>query len=208
MRITTTISSLAQIVTRDHDLLTGLADDDHTQYIRHALAMAVSDFLIASGAGVFVKKTLAEAKSLLGVPTVVTKTADETVNNSSVLQNDNHLLFPIAANEVDEFRIVLYITRGNPISDFKFALTIPSGVITYRYMGTTAAAAIAEQMTETSGGALTGEQAGVRPILVIEALAMNGAGAGNVQFQWAQNTANVSDTIVKAGSCLIAHKVA
>lgn len=51
----------------DHGLLTGLADDDHPQYVKHSLATAVSDFLVASGAGAFVKKTLAEVKAILGL---------------------------------------------------------------------------------------------------------------------------------------------
>lgn len=51
----------------DHGLLLGLADDDHPQYILHSLATAVNDFLIASGAGTYVKKTLAETKTILGV---------------------------------------------------------------------------------------------------------------------------------------------
>ena len=51
----------------DHGALTGLADDDHTQYIKHSLATALSDFLVASGAGAFVKKTLAEVKTILGL---------------------------------------------------------------------------------------------------------------------------------------------
>ena len=51
----------------DHGDLTGLSDDDHTQYIKHSLATALSDFLVASGSGVFVKKTLAEVKSILGL---------------------------------------------------------------------------------------------------------------------------------------------
>ncbi|MHB8075113.1 hypothetical protein [Desulfosporosinus fructosivorans] len=37
--------------------------------IRHSLATALSDFLVASGAGVFVKKTLAEVKTILGLGT-------------------------------------------------------------------------------------------------------------------------------------------
>lgn len=54
----------------DHGLaLDGLADDDHTQYIKHSLATAESDFLAASGAGAFVKKTLAETKTILGITT-------------------------------------------------------------------------------------------------------------------------------------------
>jgi hypothetical protein len=59
-------STGAQAGKLDHGLaLDGLADDDHPQYIKHSLATAVSDFLVASGAGVFVKKTLAETKSLV-----------------------------------------------------------------------------------------------------------------------------------------------
>lgn len=50
---------------KDHGNLDGLADDDHTQYIKHALATAAGDFLVASGSGAFVKKTLAEARSAL-----------------------------------------------------------------------------------------------------------------------------------------------
>lgn len=51
----------------DHGALTGLADDDHTQYIKHSLATAASDFLVASGVGVFIKKTLAETKTVLSI---------------------------------------------------------------------------------------------------------------------------------------------
>jgi hypothetical protein len=57
-------------ITGDHGGLGGLTDDDHTQYVKHALATAASDFLVASGAGAFVKKTLAEVKALV-VPMVV-----------------------------------------------------------------------------------------------------------------------------------------
>jgi len=49
----------------DHGLLSGLADDDHVQYVLHSLATAESDFLVASGSGVYVKKTLAETGAIL-----------------------------------------------------------------------------------------------------------------------------------------------
>jgi hypothetical protein len=49
----------------DHGGISGLGDDDHTQYILHSLATAANDFLIASGSGAFVKKTLAEAGAIL-----------------------------------------------------------------------------------------------------------------------------------------------
>ena len=42
-----------------------LAYDD--EVVKHSLATAENDFIVASGEGVFVKKTLAEAKTILGV---------------------------------------------------------------------------------------------------------------------------------------------
>jgi len=49
----------------DHGGLLGLGDDDHPQYIRHALATAIFDFLVASGPGVFIRATLAQVRILL-----------------------------------------------------------------------------------------------------------------------------------------------
>ncbi len=39
----------------------------HSGHIAHSLATAANDFLVASGAGAFVKKTLAEARTILGL---------------------------------------------------------------------------------------------------------------------------------------------
>lgn len=49
----------------DHGSLGGLADDDHIQYILHSLADAENDFLVASAADTYVKKTLAETLAIL-----------------------------------------------------------------------------------------------------------------------------------------------
>jgi hypothetical protein len=62
------LEKLDSALVTDHGALGGLSDDDHTQYIKHALATAVSDFLVASGAGAYIKKTLAEVKTILGLP--------------------------------------------------------------------------------------------------------------------------------------------
>jgi hypothetical protein len=58
-------SSLSSV---DHGSFGNLGDDDHPQYIKHALATAANDFLVASGIGAFVKKTLAETKVILELP--------------------------------------------------------------------------------------------------------------------------------------------
>jgi len=69
--LSTNASGVLSWVTLDHGLLVGLTDDDHTQYTKHALATAANDFLIASGSGAFVKKTLAETVNILNVGNVV-----------------------------------------------------------------------------------------------------------------------------------------
>jgi hypothetical protein len=68
----------------DHGLaLTGLGDDDHPQYVKHSLATAVNDFLVASGAGVWVKKTLAEVVALLS-PEITLPVVGTPTNNTLV----------------------------------------------------------------------------------------------------------------------------
>lgn len=53
----------------DHGTLSGLGDDDHQQYIRHNLATSANDFLVSEALGSFVKKTIAEVKTILGLGT-------------------------------------------------------------------------------------------------------------------------------------------
>ena len=50
-------------------VLIGECTHDHSKYILHSLATAANDFLVASGVGVFIKKTLAEVKIILGLGT-------------------------------------------------------------------------------------------------------------------------------------------
>ena len=68
--------------TVDHGGLSGLGDDDHTQYTLHSLADAANDFLVASGANTFVKKTLAETGAILE--------ADLDHGNIQGLTDDDH----------------------------------------------------------------------------------------------------------------------
>jgi hypothetical protein len=48
---------------------------DSTEFVEHAMATAVNDFLVASGSGVFVKKTLAQTKTILGLDEIVVGTS-------------------------------------------------------------------------------------------------------------------------------------
>ena len=65
------------------------------------------------------------AQDVLNLMTIVRKTADETVNNSAVLQNDDDLLLPIGANEIWRFEFVIY-GISNATADFKYSLVGPA----------------------------------------------------------------------------------
>jgi hypothetical protein len=51
----------------DHDTFKHNIEDLDAGKINHSLATAANDFLVASGAGAFVKKTLAQVKTILGL---------------------------------------------------------------------------------------------------------------------------------------------
>lgn len=58
------VASTTKVTNLNADRLDGL---DDTAFLKHSLATAANDFLVASGAGVYVKKTLAETKALMGI---------------------------------------------------------------------------------------------------------------------------------------------
>ena len=144
-------------------------------------------------------------------PVIIRKTADEVVNNSDVLQNDDHLLLALAANEERLIQFVLFVTAAGTTSDFKVAITVPAGAdVMYGFNlpqwnpGDTAGVS---QAATASGQALTlGTSNAIEPV-VLWCWVLNGANVGNLQLQWAQNTANATNTGLKKGSCLIAHKL-
>lgn len=60
--------------------------------------------------------TVAMLDDITSGPTLVRKTADQTVNNSTTLVNDNHLSLAVGANEVWAIFLCLRIsqTSGTP----------------------------------------------------------------------------------------------
>ncbi len=134
---------------------------------------------------------------------VVYKSADETVNNSATLQNDDHLSFAIGANEVWGITLQVLFTSG-ATPDIKFGWSVPSGTTMSWNVGASFDSAIVSTESETyalSGGS------GLRTAVIYGTIFGNTT-AGNVTLRWAQDTANASDTVVKLGSHLIAERLA
>lgn len=136
-------------------------------------------------------------------PLSAVKAADETVNDSDVLQNDDDLLFVVGANEKWAFKLFLLIISGTT-PDMKLIFALPSGAVGRIYWDTASAdpqgwiRLEAEQSVQTSGGEETLNASGV--VIV-------GSTGGTVQFQWAQVVADASDTIIRAGSFITAERL-
>ncbi|MBU2051451.1 MAG: hypothetical protein KKH61_21080 [Gammaproteobacteria bacterium] len=147
----------------------------------------------------------------------VLKPADETVNNSAVLQDDDDLKLALLANEKWLVDLFLMFT-GDAAADLKIQFTAPAGAVVYwGHIGSGSQLGV-----KTWGFGDTGNTpflyllADVSPMGTagasvsgarLTALVINGANAGDFQLQWAQNSATVADTKMLAGSCLIAHKL-
>jgi hypothetical protein len=143
--------------------------------------------------------TAAELEDLLGLRVV--KTVAETVNNSAVLQNDDELFLTVAASTTYRFLARLIYTSG-VTPDIKFGFTYPVGAIgSYTLLGIAAggAALSAFHQTETSVSAMEGATGTACTMTGTWTI---GVTPGIIQLQWAQNTANASNTQLLTGSFL------
>jgi len=131
---------------------------------------------------------------------VVKKGADETISNSSVLQNDDALYFAIGANQSVSFSLQLYYI-SSAVADLKIKFTAPAGAAGLATFVTAGGYAAFDPLAQYDYGA-----SGVEEIISIAGFILNGATAGEVRLQWAQLSAEVSNTKVKAGSVLVVFK--
>jgi hypothetical protein len=133
----------------------------------------------------------------------VVKTADETVNNSNVLQDDDELEFYMEANSFYYFELILYLYTW-AASDWKMKWDGPAGIAGYtksddeNYQVATPNSA-AKVITSAGDG---------YGLLHLKAYMWTAAAAGIIKLQWAQNTAVAENTVVKAGSFLRYRKIA
>jgi hypothetical protein len=140
----------------------------------------------------------------------VRRTANSTaVNNSTVLVNDGVLTLPVLANAIYQMELFL-IYNSNATADFKIAFTAPAGAaMTWGQLGLDTAVAGAGSVAgdvragvTTIAGNLPYGGAGADACgIAVGVLVMAGT-AGTLTVQFAQNTANVSNTTIQAGSAL------
>jgi hypothetical protein len=144
----------------------------------------------------------------IGQTQVVRKTANETVNNTSVLQNDDDLVLTLVANAVYEFTLRLHYNSGLT-PDFKFGWVFPLST-TMIYAGVAADTAggvvIPGGQIQTTVPAICGAAADFTAFYT--GFIYTSSTAGTIRLTWAQNTANLSNTTLNTGTYLKAVRVA
>ncbi|MBA7582184.1 hypothetical protein ES708_24104 [subsurface metagenome] len=137
---------------------------------------------------------------------VVVKPDDQIVNNSEVLVNDEDLVIPVGANDVWFVVIMLKAMSASVNPDMNYVFAVPAG-------GAMGLLDSAKFVSNSVYVPIDGLVAITLPNYVDErnmclfGIYTGGGTAGNLQLQWAQNTATAEDTTMKAKSSMICFKV-
>lgn len=147
-----------------------------------------------------------EATALIDAAiTKILKTADETVNNSAALQNDDELLFPVVANATWFFILLLRTHSPTTTPDMDYAFSIPVAGAIKRMEHAVPPPAVEIDGTAEHTLNLRADTDEYTPSYF---LYIGGVNGGNVQLQWAQNVATAEDTKVLANSFILAFRLA
>jgi hypothetical protein len=129
--------------------------------------------------------------------------ADQTVTNSATLVTVPQLTFPIGTNERVLFRYTIFYT-STATGDLKYRVDVPATPTLYRLATDNTASDLTAGVTsvitaEADSTALLAS--GTDGVLRLTGVLSNGTTAGQVLFQFAQNTATGSQSaIIRAGS--------
>ena len=136
------------------------------------------------------------------------KTADESVTSSTAFQNDDHLFFAMEANKDYQFEMaIFYLHNSSP--DVKIQFTGPAsinwiaGVVAWTLTGTATDFTSLTALDTSMPYIGSSDEA----MIVIRASISNGANAGNLKLQWAQNTSNGTAVTFRKGSYVFANKL-
>ena len=131
----------------------------------------------------------------------LTKPIDEVVNNDATLQDDDDLFFSANANKSYGYFLCM-IHDATSDADMKYAFSLPSGASGEKHNGNLSASGT-PTTDITASFVITGGGIGVIRIGVSVGRIVIAGTAGNVNLQWAQNSARVSDATMRKGSYLL-----
>ncbi len=133
------------------------------------------------------------------------KTADQTITNSAVFTNDSNLVYAVAANASYKIDATINYSTTSAAADFKYTFTIPAGATVFLATDADIAATTRTICNITASGqtCTLANTANFRGIIHVTGIVTTAATAGNIQFQFAQNTATGGQSVtVYKGSLL------
>ena len=151
------------------------------------------------------------------VPIAVIKPANTSRNTTTTVTSDPDLTLPLAASSTYDIRMLVNYDGGaTGASDIKWTFTVPAGatgiyVAAHQNISGVYAGAFVNNWTDGPG--LSATQANTNGLGNNLGIFFNGilavAGtAGNLTFQWAQNTSSGTNTRVFAQSYMVAQRIA
>lgn len=183
------------------------------------------DLAYASGANAVSRLAIGSAGSVLTVNgggtapqwsaagvTVTSKsnytTGSQNIGATTVLANVTNMVFAVAANEVWAFTFSVNYT-ADTTGDAKFAITTPAAAtldwLARRFDG---GATWTDTDVNASGTSADYRGTGAAAIAIISGFVANGANAGNIQLQGAQQSGGGSSFTINADSYFIAWQLA
>ena len=124
--------------------------------------------------------------------------ANQTVTNSAALVEVPELTFAIGKYERVLVRYSIFYTTTAD-GDLKYRLEIPASPTAYRCLSSAnppAAVALVTALITAEADATAVASSGTDGHLTLNALVNNGANSGEVQFQFAQNSATSAESVV------------
>lgn len=144
---------------------------------------------------------------LVGGGFKVVKSSDQTKTADAALANDTDLIFSMVASTKYRIRILVFFDT-TAAADFKFALSGPAAPTLVRIFrkhvdpAALTTLVVAAEVAYTASTAVAAGAGTTGGFVEFEMIVHNGVNAGTFGFQWAQNTSDASNTIVRAGSFL------
>lgn len=136
-----------------------------------------------------------------------TLTSDQTVTNSTTLVDVTNIEFAIGASETWLFIIALK-TNSSAAGDFKGGFSIPSGAAIGATITDGRQTLIRHIIADASTSTFNIAGDANDSAMSIVGFVKNSTTAGTVKFQFAQNTQNASDCIIRAGASIFAKRIA
>ena len=129
--------------------------------------------------------------------------SEQTVNNTATLTTLTDFTYALVTNAtyVAEF-VLIYLSGTAPDVKFKWDLSSVSGITAAAPSGGGGITTYTAMHDQTQTMAVAGQGTGADNKVVVPVFATihNSSTAGNLNLQWAQNTANASDTKLLVGS--------